>query len=226
MGGGGSAHHKDVGNGNVTGETHSLASLATERTDDELERSTQVVTIVTYLMPLFYMKNAQLDSSDIVTVQDSWSLIVEDKCTHYEECRKAGRTDQPSALVWFFTEFYGRLFDVHPSVKPLFKSDAKVQGRKLVSMISFLIRLMDLDVDAVHSQLKSLARMHCAIGVLSNQYALMMDTLLWTLQHCLGTEVFMPARISWLKCLSHVLQVLVPVHVVEEMRIRKMSIFA
>ena len=220
MGGGGSTPHLHKKEGG-----DDIKYAATDRTDDELENSAQVVTIVTYLMPLFYMKNAQLDPIDIIIVQDTWSLIVEDKCTHYDDCRQRGQTDQPSALVWFFTEFYGRLFDVHPSVKPLFKTGVAVQGRKLVSMISFLIRLMDSDVDALHSQLKALARMHCAIGVLSNQYALMMDTLLWALQHCLGKEVFMPARISWLKCLSHVLQVLVPVHVVEEMRIRKTDIF-
>jgi hemoglobin-like flavoprotein len=192
-----------------------------EATEEEGEMSPHVVSIVTHLMPLFYIRNAQLADTDMNIVRDTWSFIVEDNCSNYEECRRRGLTDQPNALVWFFTEFYGRLFDVHPSVKPLFKTDAKVQGRKLVSMISFLIRLMDSDVDYLHSQLKALARMHCAIGVTSNQYALMMDTLLWTLHHCLGKEVFTPARVSWLKCLSRVLQVLVPVHVVEEMRIRR-----
>lgn len=191
----------------------------------EQEIESRAVSIATHLMPVFFIANVHVEAADTIAVQNTWSLMVEDNCTNYVDCRTAGKTDQPSALIWFYTEFYGRLFDVHPSVKPLFKTTIAGQGRKLVSMISFLILLMDTDVESLHTQLKALARMHCAIGVLSNQYAMMMDTLLWTLQYCLGKEVFMPVRISWLKCLSRVLQVLVPVHVVEEIRLKKSDRF-
>lgn len=200
-------------------ERESRSSLDSSRIEQEIEE--RAVSIATHLMPMFFIANVHVEVSDMIAVQNTWSLIVEDNCVNYEEFRKTGKTDQPSALAWFFTEFYGRLFDVHPSVKPLFNAGVAVQGRKLVSMISFLIRLMDSDADALHIQLKALARMHCAINVMSNQYAMMMDTLLWTLQYCLGQDIFLRARVSWLKCLSRVLQVLVPVHVVEEMRIKK-----
>ena len=151
--------------------------------------------------------------------------MVEDNCEHFYELQRTGALDskqQASALVWFFHSFYERLFDVHPSVIPLFKQDMATQGRKLVSMISLLISLVETDLETLQDKLTSLARMHAAIGVLSNQYATMMDVLIWSLAHCLGAKVFTKElRGAWQKCLSRVLQVLVPVHVQEELRMKR-----
>jgi sulfur relay (sulfurtransferase) DsrC/TusE family protein len=49
---------------------------------------------------------------------------------------KAGRTSATS-VVFFFRTFYERLFEVAPSVRPLFKSDMSVQGRALVKVCVF-----------------------------------------------------------------------------------------
>ncbi|NBW85235.1 MAG: hemin receptor, partial [Proteobacteria bacterium] len=39
--------------------------------------------------------------------------------------------------------FYGRLFEIAPEVKPLFTSDIKEQGKKLMSMITLAVRGLD-----------------------------------------------------------------------------------
>jgi hypothetical protein len=49
---------------------------------------------------------------------------------------EAGRTSA-SSVVFFFRTFYERLFEVAPSVRPLFKSDMSVQGRALVKVCVF-----------------------------------------------------------------------------------------
>lgn len=39
--------------------------------------------------------------------------------------------------------FYGRLFEIAPEVKPMFKGDMREQGRKLMAMISTAVANLD-----------------------------------------------------------------------------------
>jgi len=39
-----------------------------------------------------------------------------------------------TAIVYFYELFYSRLFDAHPSCKPLFKNDPVIQGKALTHM--------------------------------------------------------------------------------------------
>ena len=39
--------------------------------------------------------------------------------------------------------FYGRLFEMDPSLRPLFKGDIREQGRKLMNMIAFYVLGLD-----------------------------------------------------------------------------------
>jgi hypothetical protein len=202
-------------------EGKTTTSTASADDGPRSRQEAEAVAMAFHLMPVFFVPDAVMDDSEFTAVRNSWFLLVEDRCDHYDQLKAKGEMEHPSALVFFFHAFYERLFDVHPSVKPLFRSTVQVQGRKLVSMISMLLSLVDADAYSLHEKLIKLARMHVAIGVLSNQYALMMETLLWTLKHCLGERVFdVRLRAAWLKCLSRVLQVLVPTHILEEMRVK------
>lgn len=42
--------------------------------------------------------------------------------------------------------FYGRLFEIAPEVKPLFKTDLKAQGVKLMKMLGTVVNKLD-DLD-------------------------------------------------------------------------------
>jgi hemoglobin-like flavoprotein len=65
--------------------------------------------------------------------------------------------------------FYGKLFELDPALKPLFKGDIKEQGRKLMAMIDVavngLARLEQL-VPAV----QALGRRHAGYGVKDAHY--------------------------------------------------------
>ena len=52
--------------------------------------------------------------------------------------------------------FYGRLFEVAPSVKPLFSGDMKEQGLKLMQMIGIAVNNMD-KIDTIVPALVQLA---------------------------------------------------------------------
>jgi len=94
--------------------------------------------------------------------------------------------------------FYGKLFELDPSLRPLFKGDIKEQGRKLMTMISTavngLTRLEQL-VPAV----QDLGRRHAGYGVTDAHYGTVATALIWTLEQGLG-PVFTPdVKTAWVK---------------------------
>jgi nitric oxide dioxygenase len=92
--------------------------------------------------------------------------------------------------------FYGRLFDVAPSVRTLFKGEMAAQGRKLMAAIAMVVGSLDRP-DQILPQLEHLARRHVAYGAEEAHYAVVGDTLIWTLEQGLG-EAFTPAvRQAW-----------------------------
>lgn len=55
--------------------------------------------------------------------------------------------------------FYGRLFEVYPEVRPLFKGDMKTQGDKLMAMINTAVDALD-NIDTVVQPVKEMGARH------------------------------------------------------------------
>ena len=81
--------------------------------------------------------------------------------------------------------FYGRLFEVAPDVKPLFKGDMKVQGDKLMKALAAVVDGLDR-LDQVVPMAQELAKRHLRYGVKREHYAVVGSALLWTLAQGLG----------------------------------------
>ncbi|PVZ71969.1 globin family protein [Pelagibaculum spongiae] len=86
--------------------------------------------------------------------------------------------------------FYGRLFELDPSLKPLFSDDIAEQGRKLMTMIGVAVRGLD-NLEALVPAVQNLGRGHVAYGVKDQHYETVGAALIWTLQQGLG-EAFTP----------------------------------
>ncbi|MDC3957403.1 hypothetical protein KEG38_26335 [Polyangium jinanense] len=86
--------------------------------------------------------------------------------------------------------FYGRLFEVDPSLKPLFRGDMKDQGKKLMSTLKVAVQALDR-LDALIPTVQALGRRHLAYGVRDDHYDTVGAALLWTLEKGLG-EAFTP----------------------------------
>lgn len=86
--------------------------------------------------------------------------------------------------------FYGRLFEVDPSLKPLFRGDIKDQGKKLMATIKIAVQSLDR-LDALVPVVQALGRRHLAYGVRDEHYDTVGGALLWTLEKGLG-EAFTP----------------------------------
>jgi hemoglobin-like flavoprotein len=73
--------------------------------------------------------------------------------------------------------FYRHLFQLDPSLRPLFKSDIAVQSRKLMDMLGALIALLG-QPDRLAGELRDLGARHAGYGVRDAHYATVREALL------------------------------------------------
>ena len=92
--------------------------------------------------------------------------------------------------------FYGRLFEIAPTVKPLFRGDMKEQGRKLMATIAVVVNGLG-NLEAILPAVSALAKRHVTYGVKPAHYAPVGDALLWTLERGLGAHWTAELATAW-----------------------------
>jgi hemoglobin-like flavoprotein len=92
--------------------------------------------------------------------------------------------------------FYGRLFEIAPSVKPLFRGDMKEQGRKLMATLAVVVNGLD-NLDGILPAASALAKRHVEYGVKPTHYAPVGEALLWTLERGLGAHWTAELAAAW-----------------------------
>ena len=92
--------------------------------------------------------------------------------------------------------FYQRLFQLDPSLRHLFKSDMRDQGKKLMQMLSVAVHALDR-LDTIAPAVQAMGKRHVNYGVALKDYETVGTALLWTLEQGLG-EAFTPeVREAW-----------------------------
>jgi hemoglobin-like flavoprotein len=86
--------------------------------------------------------------------------------------------------------FYARLFELDPSLRPLFKGDMEEQVRKLMQMLNTVVQKLD-SLNELLPQVRELAQSHVQYGVKDSDYDTVGSALLWTLGMGLG-DAFTP----------------------------------
>jgi hemoglobin-like flavoprotein len=92
--------------------------------------------------------------------------------------------------------FYGRLFEIAPAVKPLFRGDVAEQGRKLMATLGVVVNGL-ADLESVLPAASALAKRHVDYGVKAADYAPVGAALLWTLERGLGEEWMPQLAAAW-----------------------------
>ncbi len=92
--------------------------------------------------------------------------------------------------------FYGRLFELAPAVKPLFRGDMAEQGRKLMATLAVVVNGLS-DLPAVLPAASALAKNHVAYGVKPADYETVGEALLWTLERGLGEQWSPDLSAAW-----------------------------
>lgn len=92
--------------------------------------------------------------------------------------------------------FYGRLFILDPSLRPMFKGDMAHQGRMLMSMLSSAVNGLTR-LDTLVPVARQLGARHATYGVRDEHYATVGSALLWTLEQGLGDHFTSEVRAAW-----------------------------
>ena len=92
--------------------------------------------------------------------------------------------------------FYGRLFDLDPDLKPLFKSDPAEQRRKLMASINTVVNSLD-NLGAIVPAVQDMGKRHVGYGVKDEHYNTVGSALLWTLGQGLGPAFDAPTKEAW-----------------------------
>ena len=92
--------------------------------------------------------------------------------------------------------FYGKLFELDPSLKPLFKGNMVEQGKKLMKMINTAVNGLDR-LDAIVPAVQQLGVRHIAYGVKDEHYDTVGAALLWTLEAGLGDAFTDETKAAW-----------------------------
>jgi hemoglobin-like flavoprotein len=118
-----------------------------------------------------------MHASQIVLVQESWEKVLP-------------IADQAAQL------FYGRLFELDPSLRPMFASDMTEQRKKLMQMITVAVRGLTR-LEELIPAVEALGARHGDYGVTDAHYATVAEALLWTLGQGLGDAFTEDVKHAW-----------------------------
>ncbi|WP_217434954.1 globin domain-containing protein [Marinifaba aquimaris] len=92
--------------------------------------------------------------------------------------------------------FYNRLFEIDPSTRQLFSSDIDEQGKKLMTVLTTVVRGLKR-IDQLQQTVWQLGRRHAVYKVTDKHHSSVAQALLWTLEQGLGTAFDKQTRQAW-----------------------------
>ena len=92
--------------------------------------------------------------------------------------------------------FYGKLFELDPSLKALFKGSMREQGKMLMNMLAAAVNGLS-NASALVPVLTDLGRRHTAYGVMDRHYVTVGSALIWTLHQGMGKDFTDEVRDAW-----------------------------
>lgn len=143
-----------------------------------------------------FMPNPVAEIENIGEVK-TWTLVTSNKMSVSEVdlvqasfAKIAPISDKAGEL------FYKRLFELDPSLRPLFKGDMEMQERKLMATLGVVVEGLRHPENIIGAA-QDLGRQHAGYGVKDEHYAVVGEALLWTLQQGLGNEFTPEVRSGW-----------------------------
>lgn len=103
--------------------------------------------------------------------------------------------------------FYTRLFEIDPSLRPMFKSDLKTQGKKLMDMLRLVVTNLR-NLERILPVLRTLGERHNTYGVKKQDYVTVGSALIDTLHAGLGDDFTSDVCEAWLAAYSALSQVM------------------
>lgn len=104
--------------------------------------------------------------------------------------------------------FYGRLFELDPSLRPLFRGDMTEQGRKLMTTLKVVVNGLTR-LEALVPAVQALGRRHAGYGVKDEHYQTVATALLWTLKQGLGDAFTLETEAAWVAAYTILAEVMI-----------------
>lgn len=92
--------------------------------------------------------------------------------------------------------FYNRLFELDPTLRPLFKGNINEQGAKLMQTLSLAVASLT-NLEALVPTLQAMGKRHEEFGVQTEHYQTVASALLWTLEQGLGDAFTEEVKEAW-----------------------------
>jgi hemoglobin-like flavoprotein len=92
--------------------------------------------------------------------------------------------------------FYTRLFEQHPDLHAMFRTDTREQGHKLLAMLDTAVASLE-DFDALEPDIRELGGRHVDYGVMDGHYPLFEDAMHWALSQGLGDGWTPDVEAAW-----------------------------
>lgn len=92
--------------------------------------------------------------------------------------------------------FYGKLFELDPSLEPMFKTERSEQVRKLMASLNMVVMSLDR-LESILPNVQELGRRHVDYGVKDEHYDTVGAALLWTLEQGLGDAFTPEVKEAW-----------------------------
>lgn len=130
-----------------------------------------------------------MEANQITLVQDTFKLVVPIKETAAEL-------------------FYNRLFELEPSVRPMFPEDVTEQGKKLMAALGTVVSGLTA-LETIVPTVQKLGVSHVGYGVEDEHYGVVGEALIWTLEQGLGDAFTVEVRDAWLAAYTLLANVMV-----------------
>ncbi len=92
--------------------------------------------------------------------------------------------------------FYGRLFELDPSLRSLFRNDIQLQSRKLMDTLATLLEGLD-NLESLQPTLRALGQRHATYNVLPHHYDTVCTAMEWALAQALEQELQADTILAW-----------------------------
>lgn len=92
--------------------------------------------------------------------------------------------------------FYGKLFELDPSLKSMFPDDMAEQKKKLMQTLAVCVNGLS-DLGEIVPAVRALGQRHVGYKVVDEQYATVGEALLWTLEQGLGDDYTAATADAW-----------------------------
>lgn len=92
--------------------------------------------------------------------------------------------------------FYRRLFELDPSLRPMFTISIRLQGHKFMEMLHSVLQHLDR-LDEIVMTVWQLGKRHGGYGVQEAQYDTVREALLWAIAQQLGERYTLAMEAAW-----------------------------